>query len=423
MADLPHSGSSLVGIDDLNIYASTLSVDTGVIADARGLSDKDVLLTGFDRRSVLPPWEDAVTLAVNAARPLVDAAGRDAFELLIVATESGHDWGKPLSSYVHSHLGLGSRCRNIEVKHACYAGTAALRLAAAWIRSGEAEGKKALVVMTDVARRHFGDPGELTAGTGAVALTLGEDPGILMIEPAGGYSSREVYDVARPTVTGEWADPVLSLAAYLDLIEDAWLSYQQATGLPVAIDERFRYLLFHTPLVSLAQDAHRLLFESDHGDAAPGEARASFERMVGPTLCFARELANTYSGSVYCLLAGLLDGEAELDPATRVGICSYGSGSCAEIFGGQITSGARERVRRHGIGAHLTARTAVDIGLYERLVREVEVVNLARDYRPDREFVPGHFEAGYEGRERLVLQQIESWHRRYAWTSASYGQD
>jgi 3-hydroxy-3-methylglutaryl CoA synthase len=415
MAGLARMNSPQVGIDDLNIYGSTLSVDTAVLAEARGIAPRDVALTGFDRRSLLPPWEDAVTLAVNAARPLVDSAGRDAFELLIVATESGIDWGKPISSYVHRHLRLGSRCRNIEVKHACYAGTAAVRMASAWLRAGEAAGKKALVVMTDVARRHFGDPGELTSGTGAAALSLSEAPGVMVIEPVSGYSSREVYDVARPTTTGEWADPVLSLAAYLDLIEDAWASYRAATGLDVAIDQRFRYLLFHTPLLSLVEDAHRLLLEFDGHDIAPAEVRASFDRMVRPALHYARELANTYSGSVYCLLAGLLDGDGELDAGLRVGLCSYGSGSCAEILDGIVVDTARERIRRHGIAAHLAARTAVGIELYERLAREVEVINLARDYRPAHDFVPGHFESSYAGRERLVLQQIENWHRSYGW--------
>jgi 3-hydroxy-3-methylglutaryl CoA synthase len=134
------------------------------MAAARGLTERDLLTVEFRRRSVLPPWEDPVTLAVNAARPLVESAGRGSFEMLIVATESGVDYGKPLSAYVHRYLGLPTRCRNVELKHACYAGTAAIQLATAWVRSEGATGKKALVVMTDVARRHFGDPGELTAG-------------------------------------------------------------------------------------------------------------------------------------------------------------------------------------------------------------------------------------------------------------------
>jgi 3-hydroxy-3-methylglutaryl CoA synthase len=217
-----------VGIDDLNVYGSTLSVEFAAIATARARPARELDAVGFERRSITPPYEDPVTLAVNAAWPLVEELGPAAFELLIVATESGLDFGKPLSSYVHRYLGLAPRCRNLEVKHACYGGTAAVQLAAAWVRSGEVPGGRALVVMTDTARRHFGDPAELTAGSGAVAVTVTARPRVLEIEPGSGYASREVYDVARPTFIDEWGDPVLSLAAYFDLVEEAWAGYQRA---------------------------------------------------------------------------------------------------------------------------------------------------------------------------------------------------
>jgi 3-hydroxy-3-methylglutaryl CoA synthase len=294
-------------------------------------------------------------------------------------------------------------------------------MATAWVRTGAAPGKKALVVMTDAARRHLGDPAELTAGTGAVALSIAVEPKILEIESASGYACREIYDVARPTATGEWADAVLSLAAYLDLIEEAWENYRLATGETFALGERFGYFLFHTPLVALVRDAHRLLFESDHEHASPNEVRESFDEMVSPALGYARELANIYSGSVYCLLAGLLDGTAALAPATRIGICSYGSGSCAEIYGGVVAETARATVRRNRIDEHLAARVSVDMALYERLVEEAEAILVARDYEPARGFVPDHFERCYGGRGRLVLQRIENHYRRYGWSTDGPG--
>jgi 3-hydroxy-3-methylglutaryl CoA synthase len=409
--------ASPVGIDDVNVYGSTLAIDHALIGAARGHSDRNLQLVDFKRRSVTPPYEDAVTLAVTAAHPLVESAGRDAFELLIVATESGLDFGKPLSAYVHRHLGLATRCRNVEMKHACYGGTAAVQLAVAWARAADAPGKKALVVMTDLARRHIGDPGELTAGSGAVALTISAEPAVLEIEPRGGYASREIYDVARPTATLEHADPVLSLAAYLDLIEEAWANYRSAVSTTAPLDERFQYVLYHTPLVSLVREAHRLLLEIDGVQRSPEQLHASFERMVGPALRHARELSNIYSGSVYALLAGLLDGDAALAPQTRIGICSYGSGSCAEIYGGVVAESARERIRRHGIASHLADRARLDVAEYERLVAETEAMLVASDYEPPRDFIPGHFERGYAHHERLVLRRVENHRREYAWST------
>jgi 3-hydroxy-3-methylglutaryl CoA synthase len=427
-----------VGIDDLNVYGGTLSVDFSAIAAARARPARELDAVGFERRSVTPPYEDPVTLAVNAAWPLVEELGPAAFELLIVATESGLDFGKPLSSYVHRYLGLAPRCRNLEVKHACYGGTAAVQLAAAWVRSGEVPGGRALVVMTDTARRHFGDPAELTAGSGAVAVTVTARPRVLEIEPGSGYASREVYDVARPTFIDEWGDPVLSLAAYFDLVEEAWAGYQRArmdaatdaatnpatnaatspatnpTTDPATNPGRFRYLLYHTPLEGLVRQAHSLLLEAGVTSSGNG-GDGSFEQMVRPALGYARQLGNIYSGSVYCLLAGLVDGVSDLTAGTPVGVCSYGSGSCAEFYCGRIGAGARETVGRHRIGEHLAERFNVDVGQYERLVLEAERMTVMPDIEPALDAVPGHFERSYQGRRRLVLQRSRGHHRHYAW--------
>ena len=407
-----------VGIDDLNVYGSTHSIDIETIARARGRSAKVLQAVQFLRRSVTPPSEDAVTLAVNAAKPVVDAAGSGAFGLLIVATESGVDYGKPLSTYVHHLLGLSPACRNFEVKYACHGGTTGIQLAVSWIRSDAAPGAKALVVMTDLARQHFGDPAELSAGSGAVAAVIAADPLVLRIEGATGYACREVYDVARPTTTGEWGDAVLSLAAYLDLLEMAWQGYQQQAGCNAPVDDRFRYMLYHTPLVSLIQQAHEILLRAGHDDLSPSQIHDSFDRMVAPALGYPRELANIYSGSVYSKLASLVDQAADLESGTRIGIFSYGSGSCAELFGGVIAEGARQRVARHCIGARLARRRALDLSDYERFVRETDVMLTSCHYEPPPFDVESELEPGsHDGEPRLVLSGIRNYHREYAWTA------
>jgi 3-hydroxy-3-methylglutaryl CoA synthase len=165
------------------------------------------------------------------------------------------------------------------------------------------------------------------------------------------------------------------------------------------------------------REAHRLLLEVDGVELSPAALHDSFERMVAPALRHARELSNIYSGSVYALLAGLLDGDADVTPGTRIGICSYGSGSCAEIYGGVVTASARDRIRRHGIASHLGERLLLDVAEYERLVAETDAMLVARDYEPRRDFVPGHFERSYAREERLVLVRVENHRRRYAWST------
>src|SRR6185436_9053818 len=122
---------------------------------------------------------------------------------------------------------LSRRCRQFEVKQACYAGTAGLQMAAAWLAAGLAPGAKALIVATDVAgaaaKHTYAEPSQ---GTGAVAMLVSETPHILALDlGANGYHSYEVMDTCRPAVRLETGDPDLSLLSYLDCLEHSYADY------------------------------------------------------------------------------------------------------------------------------------------------------------------------------------------------------
>jgi 3-hydroxy-3-methylglutaryl CoA synthase len=404
-----------VGIDDLNVYTGTLTIDFSEIAAARKISQKNLDLVQFVRRSVVPNYEDPVTLAVNAAKPIVAAAGRDEFGLLILATETGTDYGKPLSSYAQKYLRLSHSCRNFEIKHACYAGTAALQMAVSWVRSGVMPGKKALVLMTDIARRHFDGTSELTIGDGAVALSIAANPRIVEIEPHSGCAAREVYDVARPAPTLEWVDPVLSLASYLDLLELAWDEYSGILG-SISVENHFAYMLYHTPLVSLVEQAHQILVDASRPYVAESHRTTSFERMVRPALRYTREIGNIYSGNLYVALAGLLESTANLKPGTRVGFFSYGSGACAEVFSGLVCAEARTTITRHRIGQRLAGRRRLKLVEYEAAVLATEQCLSAPDYAPSRNTPQRHFQEAYLDKNLLVLESVIDHYRHYAWS-------
>ena len=403
-----------VGIDSLNLYGSTLAVDNEMVAVARGL-ERYLDHVQIRRRSIAPLVEDPITLAVNAARPLVEEAGPDAFELLIVATESGVDLGKPISSYVHRHLGLPSRCRNLEAKHACYAGTAALQLATAWVRSGERPGKRALVITTDLPGRQFGEPAEFTPGTGAVALSVGAEPRVLALDPWSGYASREIYDTARPTPTTHWVDEALSLGAYLDLFEMAWEEYRRARR-DRGGGEELTHVVYHMPLVRLVREAHRILEESEGEEWSEERLASSFERMVRPSLAYCEEVGNIFSGTLYAGLAALLDSAACPSAGARIGLYSYGSGSCAEFYSGVVGPAARETVSRHGIAAHIAERRPLTLEEYERTVLDHEASVGRAEFRPGCDLPAGLYAQAYEGRDRLVLARVENHYRHYSWS-------
>ena len=111
-----------VGVEAANAYVGRAALDVRELFHARGLD-----LGRFDnlmmvQKSVNLPCEDPVTNAVNAARPILDrltGEQRDSIEAVIVGTESGLDFGKPISTYVHHYLGLGRRCRSFHGPNDC----------------------------------------------------------------------------------------------------------------------------------------------------------------------------------------------------------------------------------------------------------------------------------------------------------------
>src|SRR5215217_5996422 len=103
------SSARSVGIEALHVYAGVASLDSRVLAEHRGLDLRRFDNLMMREKSVALPSEDPVSFAVNAAKPVVDAlapAEKDAIELLITCSESGIDFGKSISTYVHDHLGL-----------------------------------------------------------------------------------------------------------------------------------------------------------------------------------------------------------------------------------------------------------------------------------------------------------------------------
>src|SRR6266545_6182686 len=143
-----------VGIEALNAYCGLAYIPVQALFAGRGLNQERMANLMMQQRSLGLPFEDPITNAVNAAKPIVDAldpADRASIETLVTSTESGLDLSKSVASYVHEYLGLSRNCRVLEVKQACYAATGAVQLALGYLASGAAPGARALVIATDVA--------------------------------------------------------------------------------------------------------------------------------------------------------------------------------------------------------------------------------------------------------------------------------
>ena len=145
----PAGPAARVGIEKIGVYPCSLALSLPALCKARQRDPADICVPMMlEERSLSPVWEDPVTMAVNAANAILTDDDRRRIELLIVASESGVDYEKPISTWVQRFAGLSQNCRNFEVKHACYVGTAAPQIAASWLAAGAPEDAKALSVPT-----------------------------------------------------------------------------------------------------------------------------------------------------------------------------------------------------------------------------------------------------------------------------------
>ncbi|WNG54573.1 hydroxymethylglutaryl-CoA synthase [Archangium gephyra] len=360
------------GLESLGIAVPPTYVELAELARARGVAPgKYVDGLGVTRMAVPLVEEDTVTLAARAARMAMEAAGCTAEDvgMLVVGTETAVDHSKPVSSYVQGLLGLSTRCRVFETKHACYGGTAALLLAMDWVRSGSAKGKKALIICSDIARYGVGTPGEPTQGAGAVALLVSDKPKLLAFEAGktGAYA-KDVMDFWRPLYSKDAVvDGHYSVQCYLDALEGAYRAYQEAAedaGGEGSYSDRFAALVYHVPYGKMSRKAHRHLRTLD-GDKEPD---ASFDRLVGPSLMLPSQVGNIYTGSMYLALASLLSCSREDLTGKRVGLFSYGSGSCAEFFSAVVQPEAQAQVKALGLENLLEKRRALSIPEYEAIM-------------------------------------------------------
>ena len=98
-----------VGIEAINFYGGGAYINVSDIFEGRNLDKSRFSNLLIDKKSVALPCEDPVTHGVNAAKPIIDslsAEEKNKIELVITSSESGIDFGKSMSTYIHDYLGL-----------------------------------------------------------------------------------------------------------------------------------------------------------------------------------------------------------------------------------------------------------------------------------------------------------------------------
>ena len=422
------------GIDDISIYIPQLYLDASDFAHARGLDPEKLERgLGIGQMAIVDTNQDPACLASNACLKVMqkNKLTPDQIGRLYVATESSLDESKAMNSYVIGMLeqvygdDTFGHCGGIECKFACVSGSYALYDNTNWIRAGEAEGKYALVVVSDIAKYDMGSSGEVTQGAGAVAMLLNDKPRLLTFDPkVTSTSIKNEYDFYRPfgketpIVHGQYSNLL-----YLIQVKNALTDYKnkvKRTGLIKIKDDEtildhIDYLNMHLPYSNMGKKALAYLVRHEWrsiprwkniieqigmDEPVPKDPRGTiesvladadfmakdheftklfsktkeymeiYESKLSSSLIASKMIGNLYTASLYLGFRSSLEFEYQKGinlEGKRVGFCSYGSGASAMIFSGVIQPEYEQVVKEMNLETELGPRTKLTLEEYEEL--------------------------------------------------------
>ena len=423
-----------VGIDDIAIYIPRLFVDARDFAKARGMDpDKLQRGLGISQMAMVDTNQDPACMAANACLKIMQKNKLPSKEIgrLYVATESSLDESKAMNSYVIGMLeqvyGNDSfeHCGGIECKFACVSGSYALYDNSNWIRAGEAEGKSAIVVVSDIAKYDLGSSGEYTQGAGAVAMLVNDKPRLLEFDPkVTATSIKNEYDFYRPfgketpIVHGQYSNLL-----YLLQVKKALMLYKEkalSTGIinlkeGETILDYIDFLNMHLPYSNMGKKALAYLLRHEWRklprwkkiienigmeEPNPKDPRGTIESVLADSefmtkdheftkkftkteefqevydsklassLIASQMIGNLYTASLYLGFRSTLEFEFQKGTdleGKRFGFGSYGSGSSAMVFSGVIQPTYKEIVRDMNLESEIGNRVRLSLEEYEEI--------------------------------------------------------
>lgn len=270
------------------------------------------------QKSVPSPDEDAVTIAVQAARDMMDRVpGVDPADIgaVYVGSESHPYAVKPTSSIVAEAIGATPAMTAADLEFACKAGTAGIQASLGLVGSGMT--KYAVAIGADTSQGAPGDALEYSAAAGGAAYLIGKDDVIAEVNKTLSFTTdtpdfwrREgmMYPVHGGRFSGE--------PAYFRHVTSAAKMMMEAMGTK---PEDYDYAVFHQPNGKFPTRAAKMLgFSPEQID------RGLLTPYIG----------NCYSGAVPLGLAHVLDAAK---PGDRILVVSYGSGAGSDAFDITVT--------------------------------------------------------------------------------------
>jgi 3-hydroxy-3-methylglutaryl CoA synthase len=253
-------------------------------------------------------------------------------------------------------------------------------------------------------------------GAAGMAVLVSTSPRIVAFDRGwNGVWAHEVADIFRPAPGLETGDADESLLSYLDAVEATYDAYLSRVDRAIDFDTFFAAHIYHVPFGGLAQRAHLRLARRNLG-LTRSEAEAHWARKSAPSLVYNRRMGGVYGAATFVALAGLIASMDALTTGDRIGIYSYGSGSCAEFYSATLCAEARTMIAAAGIPRQLDARRRLTVAEYEDCERVVRDATCAANHRSPLDLLPGLYDSHYRGQHKLVFQGTRDHFREYAWS-------
>lgn len=356
-----------IGIEKITFFTPPTYVDMVELAEARDVDPNKFLIgIGQSKMSVASPNYDIVAMAANAANKLLTKEEKAEVDLILFATETGVDFSKSAATWVHKLVGIQPNARSVELKQACYSGTAAIQFAMGHIALRP--DSKVLILAGDIAKYGLNTAGEPTQGAGAVAMLITANPSILAIEKESGVYTEDIDDFWRPTYSNvPFVDGKYSVSAYLDTLMASWTHYKEQQQ---ASFSDLEAMLFHVPYTKMGRKALESLAEEMDQETAE-----RFTAYYESAIVYSNVVGNVYTGSLYLSLISLLEQAEKFEAGSRIGLFSYGSGSVGEFFVGELQEGYQDSLLKQAHEELLETRKQLTVEEYEEVLTATTTVD------------------------------------------------
>lgn len=351
-----------IGIDKIGFAMPKYFLDIADLAKARNINANKYVKGLLQlEMSIAPITQDIVTLGATAASEFLTDEDKKNIDMVIIGTESGIDQSKSASIFIHSLLGLSPFTRAIEVKEACYGGTAAIAIAKNHVVSNPES--SVLVITSDLAKYGIGATGESTQGAGSCAMLIKKDPNILILNNDNVYQTRDIMDFWRPNYSDfPYVDGHFSTKQYLDCLETTWNEYSKKFNKSL---DNFEAICFHLPFPKIGLKGLNTIVPKQENENLKNKLNENFHTSI----IYNQKVGNIYTGSLYLNLLSLLENSKSLSSGDNILMYSYGSGAVCEIFSVTLVDGFEKQLRSDRM-ADFDARVKLSIEEYEKMFFE-----------------------------------------------------